>query len=69
MIEPANIDNILNILGICDESKMHDTPANIILIKDETGTEEKRKRHYCSVIGQMNCLAGTIRPDIIFAMH
>ena len=31
MSQPAFIDKILNSLGIYDESKMHDTPANVIL--------------------------------------
>ena len=35
IIQLAIIDKILNILGICDESKMNDTPANVILTKDE----------------------------------
>ena len=42
MIEPANIDNILNILGICDESKMHDTPANVIMKKMKIETKKNK---------------------------
>ena len=37
MIQPEIIDTILNSLGICNESKMHDTPASVILEKDEYG--------------------------------
>ena len=39
MSQPAIIKNILNSLGICGESKMNDTPANVILknISMETG--------------------------------
>ena len=33
--QPAIINKILNTLRICDESKMHDTTANVILKKDE----------------------------------
>ena len=32
-IQPAIIDKILNRLGICNELKIHDTPANVILTK------------------------------------
>ena len=35
MSQPAIIYKILNSLGICNEYKMHDTPANVILTKDE----------------------------------
>ena len=69
MSQPAIIDKILNSLGICDESKMHDTPANVILTKDEDGNGRKQEWHYHSVIGKMNYLAGTTRPDILFDMH
>ena len=69
MIQPAIIDKILNSLGICDESKIHDTPENIILKKDEDGNRRKQEWHYFSLIGKMNYLSGTTRPDIIFAVH
>ena len=48
---------------------MHNIPANIILTKYEYGNGRKQEWHYCSVIGEMNYLAETIRPGIIFAMH
>ena len=69
MSQPAIIDKILNTLKICEDSKMHDTPANIILTRDENGNKRKQEWHYRSVIGQMNYLAGTTRPDILFAVH
>ena len=69
MRQPAMIDKILNILGICDESKMHDTPANVILKKEEDGNGSKQECHYCSVIFQMNDLVGATRPDILFTLH
>ena len=31
MSQPTIIDKILNSLGICDESKIHDKPENVIL--------------------------------------
>ena len=69
MSQPEIINKILNSLGICDESKMHDTPANFILTKYEDGNGRKREWHYRSVIGQMTYLAGTTKPDIIFAVN
>ena len=69
MNQPAIIDKILNTLKICKDSKTHDTPANIILTRDENGNKRKQEWHYCSVIGQMNYLAVTTRPDIIFDVH
>ena len=33
MSQPAIIEKTLNSLWICDESKMHDTPANVFLSK------------------------------------
>ena len=69
MRKPAIIDKILNRLGVCDESKLYDTPENVILTRDEDGNGRKQEWHYCSVIGQMNYLALTTRPDIIFDVH
>ena len=62
-------DKILNRLYICDESRMHDTPANVILTKDEDGNGRKQRWHYCAVIVQIYYLAGTTRPNIIFPVH
>ena len=67
--QPAIINKILNTLRICDESKMHDTTANVILKKDENGNGRKQECHYWSVIVQINHLDGTTRPDIIFSVH
>ena len=69
MIQPAIIDKILNSLRICDKSKMHDTPKKFILTRDKYGNGRKQEWHYRSVIGQMNYLYGTTRPDIIFSVH
>ena len=48
---------------------MHDTPADTILHRDEEGEERKTEFHYRSVIGQLNYLAATTRPEIQFAVH
>ena len=69
MSQPAIIDKILNSFGICDESNMHDTSANFILKKDENENGRKKEWHYSSVFGQINYLAETTRPNILFAKH
>ena len=45
---------------------MYDTPENVILTKAEDGNGRKQEWQYRSVIIQMNYLAGTTRPGIIF---
>ena len=42
MIQTGIIGEILNSLGIFDESKIHDTPSNVILTKDEDGYGSKQ---------------------------
>ena len=42
MSQPAIIDRIFNSLGICNESKMHDTTANVILTRDGDGNRRKQ---------------------------
>ena len=69
MSQPAIIEKILDRLGICDESKMHYTPENVILTEYEGGNGKKQEWHYCSVTCQMNYLAITTRRDIIFFVH
>ena len=69
MREPTIIDKILISLGISNESKMHDTPEDVILTKDEDGNGRNQEWHYSSVISQINYLAGTTRPDILFFVN
>ena len=54
---------------IFTQSKIHDTPANFILTNNEDGNDRDQEWHYRSVIGQINYLAGTTRPDIIVSVH
>ena len=42
-IQPVMINTILNSLGICNESKMYDTPASFILTKYEYGNGKKQE--------------------------
>ena len=69
MRQPEMTDKILNSLVICDESKAHDTPENFILARYEYGNGRKQEWHYCSVIGQINYLAGTTRTAILFYVY
>ena len=48
---------------------MHYTPSKVILTRGKDGKRRKQSWQYCSVIGQMNDLDGTTRPDIIFAVN
>ena len=47
---------------------MHDTPADAILHRDK-GEQRKTDFHYRSIIGQLNYLAATTRPEIQFTIH
>ena len=69
MSQSTIIDKILNSFGIFNESKIYDTPENVILIEDEDGNGRNQEWHYCLVIGQMNYLAETTIPDIILAAN
>ena len=69
MRKTAIINKILNRLAIRNEYKKHDTPAIVILTKYEDGNVRKHEWQYWSVIGIKKCLAGTTRPDNIFAVH
>ena len=42
IINPETIDKILNRLGIFYELKMHDTPENVILTRDEDANMRKQ---------------------------
>ena len=51
------------------DQRMHNTPADIILHKDKDGLPRKDDFHYRSLIGQLNYLTCSTRPDIQFATH
>ena len=69
MRQPVIIDRILNIFGICNEYKIHDTPANVILTRYEYGNMRKQEWNYSSAIIQINYLTGTNRPGILFGVN
>jgi hypothetical protein len=66
--QPAFIERIIKQCNLKDQ-RMHDTPATDILHRDENGQERKNEFHMRSIIGQLNYLAATSRPDIQFAVH
>jgi len=68
LTQPALISRIIEQCGLKDE-RMHDTPADSILHRDKDGEPRKTSFHYRSIIGQLNYLAGTSRPEIQFAVH
>ena len=53
------------------DQRQHDVPAepNARLTKDEDSPERKDKFHYRSLIGQLNYLTASTRPEIQFATH
>jgi hypothetical protein len=68
MKQPAFIDRIISQCNLKDQ-RMHDTPADEILHRNEDGQERKTEFHYRSIIGQLNYLAATARPEITFAVQ
>ncbi|MDA3833359.1 MAG: reverse transcriptase domain-containing protein [Spirochaetales bacterium] len=68
MKQPAFIDRIIEQCHLKDQ-RMHDTPADTILNRDSEGQPRKNEFHYRSIIGQLNYLAATTRPEIQFAVH
>ena len=70
MTQPALIQRILSALDLTgDNVRMHDTPANTVLFKDETSAQRTQTWNYRSVIGMMMFVATSLRPDIAFAVH
>ena len=70
MSQPALIKRILKEL-LLDEGnvKMHDTPANRILVKDSEEPNRVQDWNYRSVIGMLMFLTSSTRPGILFSVH
>ena len=66
--QPAFIQRIIDQVGLKD-ARMHSTPADTVLGRDKEGQERKNEFHYRSIIGQLNYLSATTRPEIQFAVH
>ena len=68
--QPLLIDRIIEAVGF-DNTPVYSkpTPSTGNLCKDEDGQERKDLWSYRSVIGMLNYLASTTRPDIMMAVH
>lgn len=70
MTQPALIQCILSLLNLDgDNVRMHDTPSNKVLFKDEDGAQRIHDWNYRSDIGMMMFVATPTRPDIAFSVH
>jgi hypothetical protein len=69
--QPYLIQRICEALGTFEDQKRHDTPAdpNARLMKFSESQYLQTDINYRSVVGMLNYLAGTSRPDIAFATH
>ncbi len=72
LMQPQLIDSILQDLKLNGNNvKSRNTPVlkTRVLHKDEKGTAFDESFHYRSVIGKLNYLEKSTRPDISFAVH
>jgi Reverse transcriptase (RNA-dependent DNA polymerase) len=69
--QPHLIDSILRDLRFTREVNAAKTPAasTVILNRDENGKEFDESFHYRAVIGKLNFLEKSTRPDIAYAVH
>ena len=69
--QPQLIDSILKDMEFQDNMKEKDTPAlsSVILQKDTQGKPFNNDFHYRRVIGKLNFLGKSTRPDISYAVH
>jgi histone deacetylase 1/2 len=70
LCQPGLIDKVINICGLENESNAHHTPATEILHRaDPTDPPRQLSWSFRQVIGILNYIAATSRPDISFAVH
>jgi hypothetical protein len=71
MTQPHLIQQIIDDLGLQDNSKEHTTPAraDVVLHRDLDGEPFDESWSYRSVIGKLNFLEKSTRPDIALAVH
>ena len=63
------INKIITACGLQDQSDEHTIPATTILTADPSGPPREHHWNYRSLIGMLNYLASSTRPDIAFAIH
>ena len=66
--QPALIRRIIDSLGLKDDRK-HKTPADVVLNKDIDGQDRKLDFNFRSLVGQLNYLTSSTRPDTQVATH
>ncbi len=69
LILPGLITKIISACGLQDQSAEHLTPSTTILTSDLSGPPREHTWNYRSLIGMLNYLATSTRPDITFAVH
>jgi hypothetical protein len=69
LCQPGLINKIIKACGLQDQSSTHNTPSTMILTADATGPCREHQWNYHSIIGMLNYLASSTRPDIAFAVH
>ena len=69
--QPHLIQQVIDDLGFNDRTKGKDTPAKSTerLHRDVHGEEMNEKWHYRSIIGKLNFIEKSTRPDIAYAVH
>jgi hypothetical protein len=68
--QPGLIDKVISICGLENESNEHWTPADAILHASSAPNEPRQLLwHYRQVIGILNYIAASSRPDILFTVH
>ena len=69
--QPQLIDSVLKDIKFQNNTKGEDTPAlsSIILQKDTHGKPFNNDFHYWRVIGKLNLLEKSTRPDISYVVH
>ena len=71
LTQPHLIDSIIADLGFKENTKGKDTPApsTASIDRDRDGIDHDESWEYRSVIGKLNFLEKSTRPDIAFAVH
>ena len=66
---PFLIGRILKAVGCIDSATQKIPAVKPLLGKDPNGAKRTKNWHYKSVIGMLNFLVGSTRPDVAFAVH